>query len=100
MAWHAVLRAEDLPLGGHRRVEVLGQPILLARLDDGWHAVHDTCLHRGASLAAGALEDTRVTCPLHFWVFDVRDGTCAQVPGLALKVFPVKLEEGTVYVDV
>lgn len=99
-AWHRALPAEGLPVGGHTRVDLGGQPVLLARLEDGWHAVHDTCLHRGASLAAGPLEAGVVTCHLHFWSFEVRTGACTQVPGLALRRFNVKIEEGDVHVEI
>lgn len=100
MPWLKALPATELALGAHARVDLGGQPILLAHLDDGWHAVHDTCLHRGASLAAGPLEGGVVTCHLHFWSFDVRTGACTQVPSAQLRVFPVKVEEGDVYVEV
>lgn len=100
MAWQRALAQGDLAPGAHARVELQGQAILLSHLDDGWHAVHDVCLHRGASLAAGPLQDGVVTCHLHFWSFDVRTGVCTQVPSAVLKVFPVKLEEGDVYVDI
>lgn len=102
MAWQRALGECDLPVGGYRRVDLGGQPILLARLSDGWFAVHDTCLHRGASLAAGdlPLEGDEVVCHLHFWRFHVRDGACAQLPSLRLACFPVKVEWGGVHVDV
>lgn len=100
MPWLEALSQDALPVGGHARVDLGGQPILLARLDDGWHAVHDTCLHRGASLSAGPLEGGCITCHLHFWSFDVRDGACTQVPSMRLRVFPVRTEEGKVYVEV
>jgi nitrite reductase/ring-hydroxylating ferredoxin subunit len=100
MAWHAALDEGALPVGGSLRVDLGGQPILLTHLADGWHAVHDTCLHRGASLSVAPLEGPLVTCHLHFWTFDVRDGVCAQVPSIRLRVFPVKLEDGKVHIDV
>ena len=101
MAWHRALAEGDLPVGGYRRVDLGGQPVLVARLADGCFAVHDTCLHRGASLAAGALplEGDEVVCHLHFWRFNVRDGACAQLPSLRLRRYPVKVEQGGVHVD-
>ena len=100
MGWTPVMPEGALALGGHQRVEPGGVPVLIARLEDGWHAVSDICLHRGASLAAGPLEGAGVTCHLHFWRFDVRTGACEQVPGMALKRFPTKVEDGTVYVEI
>jgi nitrite reductase/ring-hydroxylating ferredoxin subunit len=100
MPWHKALAIESLPLGAHTRVELQGQAILLSHLDDGFFAVHDVCLHRGASLAAGPLENGLITCHLHFWAFDARNGACAQVPGLALRAFNTKTEEGDLYVEI
>ena len=100
MAWIAALPETGLPVGGHRRLELGGQPILLAHLADGWHAVHDTCLQRGASLSAAPLEGDEAVCHLLFWRFNVRSGACSQVPSMALRVFPVKVEQGGVYVEV
>ena len=100
MPFEYALDETALALGQHTKVLLGGQPILLSHLDDGFHAVHDTCLHRGASLSVGPLEGRTVTCHLHFWTFDVCDGACTQVPSIRLRVFPTKVEEGKVYVDV
>jgi len=100
MAWMKALDEGELAPGGHRRVELDGQRILLARLDDGYHAVHDTCLHRGASLSVLPLEGAEAVCHLHLWRFDVRSGACSQVPSIVLRRFEVKVEQGGVHVDV
>jgi nitrite reductase/ring-hydroxylating ferredoxin subunit len=98
MAWMKAMDGE-LAVGEHRRVELEGQRILLARLDDGYHAVHDTCLHRGASLSALPLEGAEAVCHLHFWRFDVRSGACTQVPSIVLRRFAAKAEQGGVHVE-
>lgn len=100
MAFERALAAAELAPGTHTKVILAGQPILLTHTDDGFHAVHDTCLHRGGSLAAGPVEDGVVTCPLHFWGFDVKTGVCTQVPTMALRVFPTKVENGEVFIEV
>ena len=100
MAWALAAAEADLQAGQHRRVALGGQPILLARLEDGWYAVHDTCLHRGASLSVLPLDGDEAVCHLHLWRFNVRSGACSQVPSIVLRRFPVKLEQGGVYVDV
>jgi nitrite reductase (NADH) small subunit len=99
MAWALALAEAELQPGGHRRVTLGGEPILLARLQDGWHAVHDTCLHRGGSLSVLPLDGDEAVCHLHLWRFSVRSGACSQVPSIVLRRFPVKVEQGGVYVD-
>jgi nitrite reductase/ring-hydroxylating ferredoxin subunit len=83
-----------------QRVELSGLPILLVRLDDGVHALHDTCLHRAVSLAEGTVENGIVICSAHFWSFDLRSGVCTQLPDQGLRVFNTKVEEGKLYVEV
>jgi nitrite reductase/ring-hydroxylating ferredoxin subunit len=92
--------SDRLDPGSALRCEVAGQPLLLARLEDGLYAVHDTCLHRGASLSALPLEGAVATCHLHFWKFDVRSGACLQVESLRLRTYPVRERDGKIYVEV
>lgn len=100
MPFERALALAELAPGQHRRAFLGGQMILLANVAGEVHAVSDVCLHRGGSLAGGPLEGDLVTCPLHFWTFSVRTGACVQVPSIALKVFPTKLENDEVYVEV
>ncbi len=100
MPFERALALAALPGGQHAKAHLGGQAILLANVGGEIHAVSDVCLHRGGSLAGGPLEGDLVTCPLHFWTFSVRDGHCVQVPSLLLRVFPTKVEEGEIYVEV
>jgi nitrite reductase/ring-hydroxylating ferredoxin subunit len=100
MAWEPALPAADLAPGALKSVELAGTPVLLSRLDDGVHAVHATCLHRGVSLGDGSVDGGVVTCSAHFWSFDLRTGVCTQIPDQGLRVFNVKEEEGMLYVEV
>ena len=100
MPYERALPLSELPVGQHSRVMLSGQQILVANVDGEIHAVSDVCLHRGGSLAGGPLEGDLVTCPLHFWTFNVKSGACVQVPSLVLKVFPTKVENGEVLVEV
>lgn len=100
MPFERALSLSELGPGQHSRVVLNGQAILLANLAGEIHAVSDVCLHRGGSLAGGPLEGDLATCPLHFWTFSVRTGACVQVPSIVLKVFPTKIENGEVHVEV
>jgi nitrite reductase/ring-hydroxylating ferredoxin subunit len=61
--------------GFKKKVLVEGREILLARVGDNYYAVGNRCPHMGGELAAGQLEGTVVTCPLHGSRFDIRDGS-------------------------
>lgn len=66
-------------LAGH----VDGAPVLLARLDDGFHAVSGSCTHYGAPLAEGLVVDGEVRCPWHHACFSLRTGAALHAPAFA-----------------
>jgi glycine betaine catabolism A len=70
--WINVGRANDLPTGTMRRVQIAGQNLILCKDRDGQvTAFHNTCRHRGAELcsheeqAMGKL----ITCKYHNWSY-------------------------------
>lgn len=79
--WFVVALADDLPVGGVKRLSYLGQEWVAFRGESGAVAVLDAyCPHMGAHLGVGGtvLGDT-VRCPFHAWQFGA-DGGCAAIP--------------------
>ncbi|MGI9197096.1 MAG: Rieske (2Fe-2S) protein [Candidatus Nanopelagicales bacterium] len=74
-------------------------PVLVAMVDDVPRAVSDACLHRGASLADGLCRDGVITCPSHWWRYDLRDGALEGSPGVHLASYPCRIVDGTIEVD-
>src|SRR2546428_8586961 len=56
-------------------VEVEGQKIALFRVGEAFHALSDTCTHRGGPLSEGTVEGAEVTCPWHGARFDIKTKT-------------------------
>ncbi|MDH3763832.1 MAG: aromatic ring-hydroxylating dioxygenase subunit alpha [Gammaproteobacteria bacterium] len=53
-------------------VEVAGQPIVLARADDGIiRAFHNVCRHRGARLVTECRNSGKFICPNHSWSYSL-----------------------------
>jgi 3-phenylpropionate/trans-cinnamate dioxygenase ferredoxin subunit len=109
--WHRVLASADLRPGSLAKVLIGGQPVLLARLDDGAvAAASSVCPHRGEDLSRGMLYLGAIDCPLHHYLYDLRTGAnryphdvypadlAAQL--LPLPLYPVKEEEGWISVAV
>lgn len=78
--WTAVLADAALGEGEMKAVEVDGTPILVARVNGALHALADTCVHRGGSLADGELDGACVVCPLHSSAFRLEDGSVERGP--------------------
>ena len=98
--YRAVCRAGDVAPGTARLVEVDGRAIALFNLDGAFHAMEDTCLHAGGPLHEGEIEGPIVTCPWHYWKFDVTSGRCNLNPKVSLACYAVRVRDGTVEIEV
>jgi nitrite reductase/ring-hydroxylating ferredoxin subunit/uncharacterized membrane protein len=78
--WTQVLADAALGEGEMRAVDVDGVAILIARRSGEVHALSNTCVHRGGSLADGELVGDCVECPLHASRFRLEDGSVEQGP--------------------
>jgi len=63
-------------------------------------AMEDSCLHQGLSLGTSKLEGKIVTCRGHGWRYDVTTGSTVSVPGYGVATYPVKVEDGKIWVAV
>jgi nitrite reductase/ring-hydroxylating ferredoxin subunit len=94
-----VAALDEVVPGRVATVQIDGRPAVLARHGDTVYACGAVCTHRGGPLGEGRLTGTRLVCPWHGWMFDVRTGTCL-VParGAALPTYPVRVQDGDVWV--
>ena len=90
----------DVPPGTIREFQVESKAIALANVDGQFHAIDNTCIHRGGPLADGPLEGTVVTCPWHGWEYDVRTGKVGQNPTAGVDCYPVEVRGEEIFVKV
>lgn len=76
--WHPVCAAAEL-LDKPLSVTILGERVAVYRTRKGVHAVRDLCVHRGAMLSKGWVENDRLVCPYHGWQYD-ESGRCVCIP--------------------
>ncbi len=87
----SVGRAEAFTPGGHF-VKVEGRHVALFRLDDGFHAIDNLCLHHAGPLCEGKIDaDDEVTCPWHGWSYDIRTGRLVQDPAQGVSRHDVRV---------
>ncbi len=92
--------AASLGEGEARATIVDGRPIAVWRVDGALRAYSGACLHRGGPLAEGYVRDGIVTCPLHWWRYDLRTGTLLDAAGTRLAAYPVAEVGGRIVVEV
>jgi 3-phenylpropionate/trans-cinnamate dioxygenase ferredoxin subunit len=69
--------------------------------DGGLFASDGHCTHESTLLCDGLVMDGTIECPKHNGRFSLIDGMALGAPVLVdLKMYPVKVESGAIYVDV
>lgn len=115
MSWTKVLATDALSPGARQVVKVGNRNILLLNHENQLYAVENNCPHLKLPLKSGKIADGAIVCPFHRSAFDLRTGAvtnwCPWPPGVgkllslvsqanALPVFPLRVEEGNIWVDV
>lgn len=97
--WVRAVADEDLADGAVTGVEVEGRHVLLHRENGEVHALDDVCSHAGALLHRGEVDGCTVACPLHYSVFDLRDGRIVRGPAHHPQpVLPARVRNGWIEV--
>jgi nitrite reductase/ring-hydroxylating ferredoxin subunit len=94
-----VCKTSDIPVGSGRTVDVKGTSVAVFNVDGAFHAINDTCMHRGGPLGEGEVDGKIVICPWHGWRFDVTTGTNEFNPSLAVEKYEVKIEGDDLWVE-
>ncbi len=63
-------------------------------------AIDNACAHTGGPLAEGVVRDGAVTCPFHWWRFDLRTGRRKGGDHIRQQTYAVEEIDGTIVVDV
>lgn len=100
MGFVKVANASQIAAGTIQEVNVEGKTVALANIGGKFHAISNTCLHRGGPLGQGLLEGGVVTCPWHGWQFDVTTGKAAQNPAAGVDCYPLEVRGDDILIDV
>ncbi|WP_316192590.1 Rieske 2Fe-2S domain-containing protein [Bradyrhizobium sp. SZCCHNRI1029] len=95
-----VCKADTIDEGGMRLVIADAQLVILAWPDNGeLKAFQGVCPHTAAPMEEAGFDGRVLSCPVHNWTWDAFTGTPLHPPESALAQYPVKVEEGVVYID-
>ncbi|GAB3368026.1 nitrite reductase small subunit NirD [Arachidicoccus ginsenosidivorans] len=105
--WFLACQAEDVPHNGGVCVKRGDEQIALfyfARTNQ-WYASQNLCPHRhqmalsrGMTGSVGPDQQPKVACPFHKKTFSLNSGKCLSGEDYQIKVYPVKVEDGNVYI--
>ncbi|MEM0944036.1 MAG: aromatic ring-hydroxylating dioxygenase subunit alpha, partial [Pseudomonadota bacterium] len=88
--WMPIGRADEIPSpGDFLTVELLGEPLVIIRGDDGAiRCFSNICRHRGALIADGTGNARRLVCPYHAWSYDRTSGELLAAPRMKHRIAP------------
>jgi nitrite reductase (NADH) small subunit len=96
--WIKVGRVVDIPPLGARVVcTARGNIAVFRTADDQVYALADRCPHKGGPLSQGMVFGTRVACPLHDWVIDLKTGNAVRPDVGCATTYAVRVEGGLIW---
>lgn len=91
----------ELPSPGEAKEFSCGdRTICLANVNGTLSAMDNICLHQGGPLGQGLVEGGKVVCPWHGWRWDPKTGEAAHNPNARVAVYPIRIENGDVMIDI
>lgn len=103
--WLAACRVEDAVENGGVCVKHGDEQIALFYFTrrNEWYATQNECPHRkqmalSRGMIGSVTDEPKVACPFHKKTFSLSTGECLTGDECALKTYPVKIENGVVYI--
>ncbi|MBN2715772.1 MAG: Rieske (2Fe-2S) protein [Deltaproteobacteria bacterium] len=80
--------------------KIIGKWVSVFLDDDGNpYAMEMSCKHQGANLAEGKVANEVVTCPRHFWKYNIRTGKAITEYSPDLRRHAIREKDGDIYVS-
>ena len=103
--WYKAAKTTDIPENGGAAVLIEGKQIAIFNFTSKgeWYATQNLCPHRfemvlSRGLIGDAAGEPKVACPLHKNSFSLETGQCLSGAPYQIDVYPVKVENGYVYI--
>jgi nitrite reductase (NADH) small subunit len=103
--WYKAARASDFPENGGACVKYKELQIAVFNFSrrNEWYACQNLCPHKmqmvlSRGMIGSSADDPKVACPFHKKTFSLRSGDCLNAEEEKISVFPVKVEDGFVYI--
>lgn len=96
-----VCRLDALPESKPFTTEIDDYEIILVRQGEQVYCLIDQCSHEDFPLSHGEVDGAKIRCKAHGAEFELATGKVLKAPALVgVKTFPVRVEDGDVWVGV
>lgn len=105
--WHKAAKTEEIPENGGACIKFQEEQIAVFyfKKREEWYATQNMCPHKmQMAISRGMIGDKngepKVACPFHKKNFSLKTGKCLSDDECSIKTYPVKIEEGHVYIGI
>ena len=99
--WFFVCEENSIEVEDIVRFDHENKTFCIYKLEDGFYATDGICTHESVHLEEGLVMDGEIECPMHQGIFDIKTGKAISPPPCDdLKTYPVKVEEGKIYIQI
>lgn len=96
--WHWAAKLTDIPEAGIKALVLDGEKVLLSRRGSIVTCFQNACAHLGLALDDGEVKNGVITCPYHYFQYDLASGECLTAPSVQLQPHAVRVVGGRVEV--
>lgn len=103
--WYKAAKLEDFPDNGGLCILYQGLQVAIFNFSrrSEWYATQNLCPHKKQMILSRGMigsenDEPKVACPFHKKTFSLRSGANLNGDGCGLATYPVKVEDGVVYV--
>ena len=95
-----VAHIKDIAENTLNSFEIDGEPVVIVKMKDQFHAFYDVCSHMEYPLSDGSLTGEIVTCAYHGAKFNIKTGEVLSMPAMiSIRILPVKIIDEYIYVE-
>ena len=105
--WIQACSVSDVPEDGGACALINGEQIAIFNFSrrNEWYATQNLCPHKqqmalSRGMIGSAGEEPKVACPFHKKTFSLQSGECLSGDDYHIKIYPVKVENGNVFVKI
>ena len=97
--WKIVGAVENFSDKNKWIVNIGDKPVALFKYENKFYALKNGCLHQGFPLADGNMKKFMIECPLHGWVYDIRDGKCLSLGDRYTITYKLRIKNGILEIN-
>ncbi len=98
--WIKITETENIPSMGSRVVHYGEIEIAVFKTRDGSiFAINNECPHKKGKLSEGLVHGTNVTCPMHNWDINLKNGQALGNDSGCTNVYESKIENDTILIS-